>query len=317
MYQIEVSSFGKLEKLTFFNTQSGNRFSVLPDFGGVVSELIFQGTSVLDGYEHAKELLDPKWKKSGILFPFPNRLSDGKYEWQNKVYQFPINDPSTGNALHGLSKEQAMAVKEMHAEENLAAVTLTHVENGASPAYPFPFTLSVTYKMEEPTHFTVEMHFRNDGDVAIPVGLGWHPYFQLSEKIDTVQMQLPLCEWIKFDERKLPTGSRQPYLEFSTLMPVGDMEVDNCLDVSNVIATPENSIVVTLQGERGTLRYWQETGSGKFNFLQIFIPEHRKSIGVEPMTCMTDGFNTGEGLIVLAPQEVAFARAGVAFSKIV
>lgn len=310
MYQLEVSPFGAIEKLTFYNDASGNRFSVLPAFGGVVSELVFNGISVLDGYPQPEELLEPKWKKSGILFPFPNRLKDGRYEWRGKAYQFPINDPDTGSALHGLSKEQAMEVSEVHVNENSASITCVYAEKGESAAYPFPFTLSVTFRMEESASFMLEMRFRNDGDQEIPVGLGWHPYFQLSEKADDLRLQLPLCEWIEFDERKLPTGFRQPFLDFSDAALIGDVELDNCLAMPN----DENKIFVTLQGERGTLRYWQETGAGKFNFLQLFVPEHRKSIGVEPMTCMTDGFNSGDGLIVLAPQEVAAARAGVIFN---
>ncbi|MFN7118358.1 MAG: hypothetical protein ACK4TA_16285 [Saprospiraceae bacterium] len=313
MYQLEVSSFGNIEKLTFYNADSGNRFAVLPEFGGVVSELIFENVPVLDGYAHSDELAEPKWKKGGILFPFPNRLKDGSYEWQGQRYQFPINDPTTGSALHGLSREQPMQVNEVQVNENSAAVTLIYTEKGESAAYPFPFTLAVTYRMEEPAHFTVEMRFRNDGDTIIPVGLGWHPYFQLSETIDEVHLQLPLCEWIEFDERKLPTGNRDPYLEFSALTPIGDAELDNCFAVNINGQGNINTIFVTLEGTRGTLRYWQETGPGKFNFLQLFVPEYRTSIGVEPMTCMTDGFNSGEGLIILAPQEVAFARAGVEF----
>jgi aldose 1-epimerase len=311
MYQLDVAPFGNLEKLTFYNPNSGNRFSILPDFGAVVSELVFRGTPVLDGYATPDHLEDAKWKKSGILFPFPNRLKDGKYEWQGKTYQFPINDPDTHSALHGLSREQAMTVEAICTEEHLASVTCRYLEKGTSAAYPFPFTLSVTYQIEEPANFTLEMRFRNDGDTPIPVGFGWHPYFQLSEKTDDLQLQLPLCKWVEFDERKLPTGKREPYLEFSNLTPIGDSSLDNCFAVNTDTKDQPNKIFVTLQGECGTLRYWQETGPGKFNFLQIFIPEHRTSIGIEPMTCVTDGFNSGEGLIVSAPQQVAHARAGV------
>lgn len=315
MYQLETTPFGKIEKLTFYNDASGNRFSVLPDFGGVVSDLVFRGTPVLDGYDRPEELLDPKWKKSGVLFPFANRLKDGRYEWRGKTYQFPINDPSTGNALHGLSKEQPMKVVEIRTEENCAVITVTYAEQGQSPAYPFPFTLLVTYTIEEPAHFKVDMRFRNDGDEDIPVGLGLHPYFKLADSVNDMQMQLPLCEWIKFNDRKLPTGNREPYLDYAQLASIGDMEIDNCLDVSNVMDQDDNSIFVTLKGERGTLRYWQETGPDQFNFLQLFIPEHRRSIGVEPMTCITDGFNLGDGLIVLAPKETAHARLGVLFEN--
>src|SRR5699024_4946897 len=35
-----------------------------------------------------------------VLFP-PNRYEDGKFTWNGQVHQFPINEESTGNHLHG------------------------------------------------------------------------------------------------------------------------------------------------------------------------------------------------------------------------
>src|SRR5437762_1084573 len=42
--------------------------------------------------------------RSGIpvLFPFPNRIRDGKYTWGQKNYQLSTND-SAGNAIHGFA----------------------------------------------------------------------------------------------------------------------------------------------------------------------------------------------------------------------
>jgi aldose 1-epimerase len=311
MYQLKISPFGNFEKYTFINTLSGNQFSILPAFGATALDIIFHKTSVLDGYRTPEDLQENKWKKSGILFPFANRLKDGRYEWQGKTYQFPINEPATGNALHGLGIERPMRVGEVRTEENLASITCSYQDAGDHPAYPFPHTVFVTFRMEEPAHFTMEMRFQNDGDTAIPVGFGWHPYFQLSEKIDDVQLQLPLGEWIEFDERMLPTGKRNPYLEFSQLTPIQSVNIDDCF----AMPTDQGKIFVTLQGERGTLRYWQETGLDKFNFLQLFIPESRQSLGVEPMTCITNGFNSGEGLITLEPGAIAVAHAGVYFDN--
>ena len=46
-----------------------------------------------------------------------------------------------------------------------------------------------------------------------------------------------------------------------------------------------------------------------FNYLQIFtgdtLPadQRRRGVGVEPMTCPADAFNSGDGLITLAGRE--------------
>lgn len=309
MYQLEILPFGEIKKYTFANPASGNKFSILPAFGSTVLDLIFQNNSVLDGYRTFQDLQENKWKKSGILFPFANRLRDGRYEWQGKTYQFPINEPTTGNALHGLGIEYPMRVEDVRTEENFASITCSYKDAGEHAAYPFPHTIFVTFQIAEPAHFEMEIRFQNDGNTAIPVGFGWHPYFQLSTKIEEVALQLPLCEQIEFDKRMLPTGTRQPYLEFAQLTPIGEMNLDDCFAMPKT----EGNIFVILQTQHSTLRYWQETGLDKFNFLQLFIPESRKSLCVEPMTCIADGFNSGEGLIILQPGETAHAKAGVHF----
>jgi aldose 1-epimerase len=41
--------------------------------------------------------------RSGIpvLFPFPNRIRDGRYTWDGREYQLPLDDPAGKNAIHG------------------------------------------------------------------------------------------------------------------------------------------------------------------------------------------------------------------------
>jgi aldose 1-epimerase len=42
-----------------------------------------------------------------------------------------------------------------------------------------------------------------------------------------------------------------------------------------------------------------------YPYLQIFIPNHRKSIAIENLSAAPDAFNNGIGLKVLAPGESA------------
>src|SRR5260370_15203798 len=43
--------------------------------------------------------------RSGIpvLFPFPNRIRDGRFTWAGKEYRLPLHDPSGKNAIHGFA----------------------------------------------------------------------------------------------------------------------------------------------------------------------------------------------------------------------
>src|SRR5688572_28942297 len=38
-----------------------------------------------------------------ILFPFPNRIRDGRFAWNGEKYALPTNDPSGKNAIHGFA----------------------------------------------------------------------------------------------------------------------------------------------------------------------------------------------------------------------
>src|SRR6185436_18543598 len=110
MYRKRVEPFGPFKKITFFNDLNGNRFSCVPQYGACLVELVFGGISILDGYETPEGLIENHWSKSAFLFPFPNRLKDGKYSFEGKDYQFPINNASTGNAIHGYGKSRPMTV---------------------------------------------------------------------------------------------------------------------------------------------------------------------------------------------------------------
>src|SRR5438105_3418834 len=35
------------------------------------------------------------------LFPFPNRIRDGRFTWKGKTYQLPLIDPAKKNGIHG------------------------------------------------------------------------------------------------------------------------------------------------------------------------------------------------------------------------
>src|SRR6516165_11553260 len=53
--------------------------------------------------------VSPEWEsnpvptRSGnpVLFPFPNRICDGRFTWAGRDYQLPINGPGGKHAIHG------------------------------------------------------------------------------------------------------------------------------------------------------------------------------------------------------------------------
>ncbi|MFT5765257.1 MAG: aldose 1-epimerase [Saprospiraceae bacterium] len=307
MYKQQKEQFGAFDKLTFFNETSGNGFSVVPEVGGTILEIWLKGESVLAGCVSPEELENNQDYKSALLFPFPNRLKDGKYQLNGRDYQFPINNALTDNALHGLGREVKMDVLASEVTTSQASITLSYFNEGIDKAYPFAFLFDVVFSMSEETGFEVKMKFTNEANENIPVGIGWHPYFKIGDTVEGLNLKIPDCKMIEIDERMIPTGTLLDYDYFDKPRMIGKAVLDNGFKLSNEQGRKE----VLLADQNFTLKYWQETGSGKFNFLQIYTPPSRTCIAIEPMTCNIDAFNNRDGLLLLAPEESVEAACGI------
>ena len=309
MYKHTIEPFGKFEKHTIGNEQGGS-FSVVPAFGANLLDLKFNNISVLDGYQTPEELIKNSWSKNIILFPFPNRLRDGQYTYGGVTYQFDINNADTQNAIHGFSKDVLMTVAKVKTDAHEGSITCEYQHDGSHKAYPFKFNFKITFILRGAA-LEVEMQFTNLEIKPIPVGLGWHPYFRISEKSDDTSLQMPDCQLIIIDDRMLPTGEKRAFKDFETLKKIDSTFLDNGFYINN----QDENAEVTLQSKLGKLIYWQETGAAKWNYVQVFTPPHRQSIAIEPMTCNMDAFNNKDGLVLLTPQATLKGKFGVIFFK--
>jgi aldose 1-epimerase len=309
MFSHTQEAFGSFIVHRILNKETKTGFSVVPAQGGILLDLRFRGISILDGYQTPIEVDINQWGKSALLYPFPNRLKDGQYQWNGQTYQFPINDQLTGNALHGLGMTKGMNIKQVLTKADSGSLCCQYIDQGQHDYYPFPFTFCATFRMTA-TDFEVNLQVTNDGKDVLPFGFGWHPYFSLSEKIEDSWLQLPEIEMIGIDQRMIPTGKRYAFDDFVGGKKIGQTVLDNCFAVPN---SPDGRFRLQLKGEKGTLNYWQEAGEHQYKFIQLFTPPMRQSIAIEPMTCNVDAFNNGEGLLEVAPQETMNARFGFSF----
>jgi aldose 1-epimerase len=307
MYTYEKEPFGPYERHIISNKSAGARMVVVPDKGAGLMELRFGDDQLIDGYDTPEALTTNSGAKSMPLFPFPNRLAGGTYTWKGKTYEFFKTDSAGPNAIHGFGRETDFKVIQKQLGESTAMITCRYEDPGAHPGFPFPFSFDMEFRIDNSGDFELEMAFTNRSDAAIPVGFGWHPYFKVSERVDDALLQMPPCEKIEIDDHMIPTGKRRPFTHFGEAQPIGNFKLDNCFALKN----EEGRVEVTLQNENRHLRYWQQTGPNKFNFIQLYTPDSRNALAIEPMTCNVDAFHNKEGLITLKPGETARARCGV------
>ena len=149
-----------------------------------------------------------------LLWPYANRLEEQAFYANGKKYSF---DPGLGNTgtnpipIHGfLTTADAWKLVEAKADAASAWVTMK-LEFFRIPRYmkqfPFAHTLTMTYRVQDGA---LEVRTRIDSlsDEPIPVTIGFHPYFQLTDS-PREEWRLSVAaktHWL-LDASKLPTGS--------------------------------------------------------------------------------------------------------------
>ncbi len=239
--------------------------------------------------------------ESSLLFPFPNRLSRGNYNFEGQNYQFPLNDFGKPNALHGLIHSEYF--RSIDSGENY--LKFAYIYEGDKEFYPFPYQLRIEYKLHA-NELEINVDVINTGEGNMPCGFGWHPYFDLQLVEKSCRLKLPEVSKIEVDENMIPIAKEAPYRDFQELNSIFDKSLDTCFRLEKM---GERSSTFLSYPELGTLEVWQDTSCP---FVQVFKYDER-SIAIEPMTCGIDAFNTKEGLKVLKPQQVWSTKMGLKF----
>ena len=315
-FSIETQPFGTMpnaeagEPITEYVVRygkTGEGFSVLPSYGGILRQLVLGPKSTLMSVIHAPDslqaLLADETYASAFLYPFPSRVRHGIYRFEGQDYALPLNEPARDNAIHGLVHPQPFRVIRQETDVDQAMLVLQYDSADPISGYPFPFSLRVTYVMTAPptNHpnqsctLAVAFSAQNTGITRCPAAFGWHPYFTLNgEATDDLTIDLPVSEIIQLDEDLLPTG-RTPYTE-STTMSLHERTLDSAFAVSQ---QPEGvTTVLHSPKQQVSLYVWQ---SQAFPYLVVYTPGRRDNIAIEALTANVNAFNTGEGLQILEP----------------
>lgn len=293
MFEITRSPFGKFEKIDCSDPETGHGFSLAPSPGATLLSLRFFGIEMLDGYQTPDELAAYKWSKSAVLFPFPNRLKDGKFEFEGRSFSWPINNADTGNAIHGYLRERKFQVKKTTVSTDGASVVCRFSERGKFEPFPFPFRFEIKFSIKKNGRFEVAFSCKNTGPTAMPCGFGWHPYFKIGDSpADENILQLPDCQRVEIDSRMIPTGERTPFRLFKTKKSLAGKSLD-----TGFFYQKKGGWKIRLNAPAGQLL--MKADGLKWPFFQVFTPPHRQSVALEPMSCNIDAFNNGDGLVRL------------------
>ena len=228
------------------------------------------------------------------LLPWPNRIRDGRYHWAGTDHQLPITEPERHNAIHGLLNWVPWQMAELY-RSHLRMRTVLRPQ----PGWPGTLTCDVWYALSQ-AGLSVEVRVTNSGSGDVPFGYAAHPYLRLGCPIDEARLSLPFTSYLDVDERLLPLAVRsgQPH-------KAGDLIGEARYDTAYTSPSRDESgrWHVTISSAGRWVGLWADEA---FGWVQLYTPDDRLSLAVEPMTCAADAFNPGpthDGLIVLAPGE--------------
>ncbi|MGO1384212.1 MAG: aldose 1-epimerase family protein [Arachnia sp.] len=236
------------------------------------------------------------------LLPWPNRIRDGRYNFDGTEYQLPINEVSRSTALHGLNTGFAWQLVS-HSDDEVVQSHTFHPETG----WPGTLTATIVHSVSD-DGLKVRVHVTNDGTTAVPYGYGVHPYFAF-EVIDEVTLELPFSSELQVDEDRLLPKGLIPVPEandFQTPRRLGGLVFDTAF------TTPtDQEWSARVVGPQHTVEVWADH---TLAWVQVYTRPERDAIAIEPMSCGPDAFNDGpthDGLIVLTPGTSHVATWGV------
>lgn len=305
MYKIKITKNQNplLNEVIISNKALNFESSIFPNLGASLQKLNCNKIELIDGISATTNGLETYKSKynSAILFPFPNRISNGTYKFENTNHNLEINETALNNRLHGLVFNKSFTVKEQVASEKSAKIIFNYKYNGEVDGFPFPYNLELTYTF---TKNNVSLNFEvlNEGKTAFPFGIGWHPYFKVANLSDSTLDFEAKTQYL-VDKNMIPT--EETPLKFKTPLLIKNTFLDDCFitEKSNTsLKTNEFTINIDFSSKKPT------------SFLQVYTPETRDCIAIEPMTCAPNSFNNKNGLLILEARKTYNWKVDLAYS---
>jgi len=221
-----------------------------------------------------------------ILFPFPNRIKDGKFHFGDKCYTV---DPSR----HGFVRDKHWNVDSTGASDDQGAWIKSSLEAAQYPKeildqFPFEFRIEVTYRLKNST-LEMETVVRNTGNEVMPLGFGIHPYFTRPAR---GSIQIPaLKRWELTDY--IPTGKILDVMERYDLRRPRDLSTLGDMDdvFTEPSVDPDGFVRCKLNNHDKQVQMVIEVDSADFHEVAVYTPSDRQAICIEPYSCPTDAFN--------------------------
>lgn len=271
--------------------------SVAPSAGNIAFAFAVRGAQVLRFPYASLEEFKRAPRLTGIPFmgPWANRLDELGFYANGKHYVFnmELGNIRGPRPIHGLlTAAPRWRVVEARSDGNAAWLT-SRLEFYREPSwmaqFPFAHTIDMTYRLSGGA-LEVITRIENLSSEAMPVSIGYHPYFQLTDS--------PRDEWtISIGARtqwllspdKIPTGQTRPMTGMfpdPQRIALRDFDLDDVF--GDLVRDSSGRAAMSVKGHAQQL---DVVLGPNYRAAVIYAPKGQNFICVEPMAAITNAMN--------------------------
>ena len=229
-----------------------------------------------------------------LLFPFPNRIREGRFTWEGHEYHLPEGEVgyNNGNAIHGFCLDRAWRITEQTESSATGEFQLSVDAPERADLWPADFIIRVKYTVSGAA-LVCDVEVTNPDSRPLPWGFGTHAYFKLplSPSGDAKQclVEAPAHKQWELVEC-MPTGACNPVGESADLREGAYFDTLQLDDVLGGLVAQNGQIETAVYDESAGLKLIQRF-SDDFRELVVFTPPWTTAVCMEPYTCVTDAIN--------------------------
>lgn len=250
----------------------------------------------------------PSRSGSPLLFPFPNRIANGRFTWEGREYNLPPR-PGMPHAIHGFALDRPWRIVDRGPDRVTAEFQISKDAPERRQLWPSDGLIQCTYRLHRTT-LRLDVRIYNPDDRPFPFGFGTHTYFKLplaagSDPARCLVQAQAARQWVL--EQAIPTGEIRTVPQQADLREgarYGELQLDDVLTGLVPVGAQHETV---LMDETAGLEVVQQFDTA-FRELVAFTPPFTKAVCLEPYTCTTDAVNLAargidSGWRTLAPGE--------------
>ncbi len=226
-----------------------------------------------------------------LLFPFPNRIRDGRFSWDGQDYEIP-SAPGRPHPIHGFALDTPWRVIEQTESHVIGEWQLSLDAPNRLGFWPTDCQIQVKYELSGP-QLRSRIRIINPDSRPMPWGFGTHAYFRLplssGSRLSDCLIQAPATEqWLLAD--LIPTGERRPAPAQKRIEAGVSLGATSFDDVYSGLQPEAGALTCVMMDQRAG-REIVQVCDPRFRELVVYTPPDRSAVCMEPYTCVTDAIN--------------------------